>query len=871
MKIVLCQKSHNRHIEELLYMNTQTFGYNMLNDTNKVQSFIESVGFRMCSKRTEPAREARFSSYDDAGFSKRSKDFLKSRNISSLWTHQFNAIVEAKKGNNVCVTTSTSSGKTEIFQVSAIEVLEKNPKAKVLAVYPMKALNRQQVERWEKTGYSVGKIDGDNTGNDERKAILDNNQIVVMTPDVIHAFLLGRLNDSNIGNCIRNFIKNISLVIIDELHLYKGVFGTNSAYLFRRLNNVHRLLRKNDQFPQYIAASATLPNAAEHSFNITGVNGFVEIGIEQDASPAAEKTFFYVDVPDAPKNSGSDLVLSLVNAFAKVENAKSITFVESRQRTGEMAIQSNPESGIFPYRAGYEKNTIDKITESLHKGNFKGVVSTSALEIGIDIDGLNIAIIADMPHDKNSYQQRIGRVGRFGCNKSYVIIVRTGSFASQLLFEKFDYDIDKVLPDYEPALYLEDESVQNIHAFCHVGDHDNCEYSQWKGNVTQNRKFEYADCFPASFAKLCQEVLSGQTTRSYDDITSESPHYDYPLRFFGKQYDIVAADSEKTPIPRERISREMIATEGYKGAVRNTVIGTESIKERVVKIEKIKREITVKREYNKFITTKSLHRKILIPNFKKEYRNGTIYYEDCKVYNLSVREFHSIYGYYEKKNGVSLYTSYDHAFQLPELKTTGSIIFHPSFNKAGVKISDIAQILFETFLQRRAFDRNDIAHIGNKLFNSNDELKINDKFVALYDISSLNITSRIIDEPLLTDLFKYLYKYKNIIVPTICPDVNTETMRAIEDLCKSVINNKADVKYKELGNEYFYKQGTEVLYVKDANDENDDYEKIIAKFLGAGIPNNSCNLMLRHNHEVIFNIPLDRIEATENTEYERID
>lgn len=849
-------------------INMQTFDYNVLDDTNKIQSIIESVGFHTCYKRIEPAREARFSSYDNASFSKRSKDFLKSKNISALWTHQLNAIVESKKGNNVCITTSTSSGKTEIFQVSAIEVLEKNPKAKVLAVYPMKALNRQQVERWEKTGYSVGKIDGDNTGNDERKAILDNNQIVVMTPDVIHAFLLGRLNDSNIGSCIKTFIKNISLVIIDELHLYKGVFGTNSAYLFRRLNNVHRLLRKDGNFPQYIAASATLPNAAEHSFNITGVNGFVEIGIEQDASPAAEKTFFYVDVLDAPKNSGSDLVLSLVNAFAKVENAKSITFVESRQRTGEMAIQSNPESGIFPYRAGYEKDTIDKITESLHKGNFKGVVSTSALEIGIDIDGLNIAIIADMPHDKNSYQQRIGRVGRFGCNKSYVIIVRTGSFASQLLFEKFDYDIDKVLPDYEPALYLEDESVQNIHAFCHVGDHDNCEYSQWKGNITQNRKFEYANCFPASFAKLCLEVLSGQTTRSYDNITSESPHYDFPLRFFGKQYDIVAAPSEKSNIPRERINREMIATEGYVGAVRNTMIGTASMKERIVKVENIKGEILVKKEYNHYLTTTANHRKILIPNFKKEYRNGTVYYNEAKVYNMRVREFHNIFGYYEKKNGERFYHPYEHVFQMPEFITTGTIIFHPSFNKVGVKISNIAKILFETFLQRKAFDRNDIENIGTKLFNSNDELNMNDRFVALYDIKNLNITSRIIDDKLMKDLFGYLHEYKDIIAPTICPNVNNETMKAIEDLCLSIIKNKADIAYKELGNEYFYKCGTEVWYLKEIDGEDEEYERIHAIYAGNGNCINTCVLML--NNSFVPNVPIDRIEATEKTEYERI-
>jgi len=231
----------------------------LLDNEESFESFIQSIGYHICHKRTMPRRDAQSSFYTDAGFSASSLNFLKGRRIFALWTHQLNAIKKAKEGHNVCITTSTSSGKTEIFQVSAIEALEKSPKAKVLAVYPMKALNRQQVERWEKTGYSVGKIDGDNSDMEHRRTTLVNNRIVVMTPDVIHSFLLGRLNDVNIGNAIKDFIKDISLIIIDELHLYKGVFGTNSAYLYRRLNNIWRLLRKDKGFPQYITASATLP------------------------------------------------------------------------------------------------------------------------------------------------------------------------------------------------------------------------------------------------------------------------------------------------------------------------------------------------------------------------------------------------------------------------------------------------------------------------------------------------------------------------------------------------------------------------------------------------------------------------------------
>jgi DEAD/DEAH box helicase domain-containing protein len=484
-----------------------------------VINILKETGFQIDYQRTEEAREATFTPYDDLYLSDRSKQLLKDRDIN-LWSHQHDAIKLAKEGRNICVTTSTSSGKTEIFQIAALEVLAKNPEAKILAVYPMKALNRQQVERWERTGYRVGKIDGD-VEVAERADLLLNSQIVVMTPDVIHSYLLKSINDRRNGDVVCKFIMNISLVIIDELHLYKGVFGTNSAFVFRRLNNVRRLLRKDKKmstdFAQYITASATLPNAPKHSLDVTGVGNFVEIGPEQDSSPMAEKHFFFVE--------GGAALAQLVKRFAELDDAKSITFVEGRQRTGELAnavgrsIEEELEDvEVYPYRAGYEKDTVDLITEKLNQGQFKGVFSTSALEIGIDIDGLNIVIIADMPHDKNSYQQRIGRVGRYGCDISFVIVVKDDtSFASRLLFEKYDYDIDKALPSYEPSLYLEDENVQNIHALCHVGDHDWCEYQHWKSSSIKN-EFNHGGCFPESFVELCNNIVKEQYSRSYDSI-----------------------------------------------------------------------------------------------------------------------------------------------------------------------------------------------------------------------------------------------------------------------------------------------------------------------------------------------------------------
>lgn len=844
-----------------------------------IKSIITANGFKICKEKRENKRDAKSVSYSDLNLSKQSIAFLKGKGINTLWEHQYLAIKKAKEGKNLCITTSTSSGKTEIFQIVAIEKLKESPDSKILAIYPMKALNRQQLERWEKTGFKVGKIDGDVTDSETRKTVLQNSQIVVATPDVIHAFLLGRLNDNTVGEAIQDFIKNVSLVVIDELHLFKGVFGTNSAYLFRRFNNIRRLLkRKSKDFAQYITASATLPNAIEHSFNITGVTGFEEISIQQDASPMAEKVFYFVEQDDTDAD-----VVNMVYDFSTVDDAKSITFVEGRQRAGEMAhrigqmvSENAADSGIYPYRSGYETESVNVITEKLNKGNFKGVISTSALEIGIDIDGLNIAIIADMPYDKNSYMQRVGRVGRYGCEKSYVIVVKTSSFASQLLFDeqKYNYDIDKVLPNYEPALYLEDKTVQNIHALCHVGNTDYCEYAKWRKEFNQAQQFDDGGCFPSSFAKLCQDILTGQESKDYQEKENNlvgAPQIAYPLRFISDIYKILPVKGEKNFIPRESITREQVVTEGYEGAVRNTLYKGEHIRERVRYINFPKKEINVAREWNDYLSTSPQISRYIIPNFNKDFRYRTIYFGDAKIYNLSVKEYYNIYGYWENYNKKREYFRYKSSngdakiLKIPPFPTTGVVFFHPSLNAQGVNRQDIATILFEVFLRLRAFERNDINYRGGRLFNSNDILKRDDCFIAIYDANDLNLTSRALDEHLLKQIFEYIADNMEVITASVCPNITSETVDALNDLCQSVLNNEADLAYKDLGKERKFKKKTEVIYRMSSKEDPEVFNEYKCIFV-ARDEDGTYTILL--NGDLIFDIPADSIEPSENTEYE---
>ena len=844
---------------------------------DQVVEMIKGENFRICHQYDEPGKKEINVSCDDLQLSAISTNFIKEKDLR-LWSHQHESIRLAKEGRNVCVTTSTSSGKTQIFQISAMEILAKHPGTKVLAIYPMKALSTQQVERWsDKTGLSVGKIDGDNTDLNYRLEQL-NKDVLVITPDSLHAFILGNLNNRKYGKNIKDFLAKISVVVIDELHLYKGFFGTNAAYMFRRLNNVRRLIRGKNDFPQYITASATMPNAPLHSYNITGVKDFVEVGIEQDGSPARPKKFLFVESENTDL-SRDEQIKKLVYTLAKLEGIKSITFLESRQRTGQMAFNRHADdqeaikTGVFPYRSGYEEQARETITNHLEEGNFKGVISTSALEIGIDIDGLNVVIIADMPYDKNSYQQRIGRVGRWGCKgDSYVIIVRDpNSFASNLLFTEYGYNMDKALPDYEPALYLEDEEIQFVHALCHVGDTEECEYQDWKGGVYQRRMFDDGGCFPNSFTQLCNDILTGNAPDNYTDKEEKSsnPHFENSLRFFGQQYQIYDLDNNGEKVDKP-ISRSQLVSEAYSGAVRNTVSGKEGIIKHRVKSLDLKPKVNsvfVRKERNTYLTTKAYSRKFLIPNFK----NGVETSLSCGstgIYNIKVYEHICIWGYYEKNGLRREYKKYDDVLRIPRFNTTGILFFHPSFNNTGVKVGDIAQILYEALLRKNAFDRNDLNYHGGRLFSGNSEYEADTKFVALFDASSLNLTRKIIEKDTLKNLFDYMAgNHLNLIIDSVCPGINDATRLALSEFCQDIVNNEIIIDEKRDIQERKYKIGTKLLYHQpNENDPDEESSKDIeALFAGVGYTDDTISIIVEGN---IVVVNIDDVYSIEGvTEY----
>lgn len=768
-----------------------------INDVKAVTNVITKSGFAIRHSYARECKNPILQDFDDLNLSQKSIDFWKKRGYVQMWSHQKRAIELAMGGANICISTSTSSGKTEIFQTIAIETLTRRQGSKVLAVYSAKALNRQQEERWRSTDFHIGKIDGDDRDTDRRIETLRNSDIVVMTPDVIHAFLMRNVNNNRYGEAIRQFISNVDLIIIDEIHLYRGVFGSNSAYLFRRFNNLRRIYRNDLTFPQYVTASATLPNPAEHSSIITGAGEFKNIGIELDGSPTAETTFVYVEKRDHEDLRLSGAIANLVANLTTIDGAKSITFTNGRQQAGSYAMDScenlaslNLEDRkIYPFRAGGERNAREQILTAMENEDFNGIISTSALEIGIDVSGLNICILANIPYDLNSYYQRIGRVGRGGVdNKSYVIIVNDESIAARILFEDKEFDITKVLPDLEPALHLDNKNVIYLHAAMHVdarGGNSELTEAQIRNLLPSLNQY-----FNESFCDLFRKIQTGQEPDDYRHLVESLPqHYNISLRNMGDNYRILEGDEEK-----DEVTRRQLYNEAYVGAVRNafginTNGNVNGYYQRVCRIDRALRHIQVEK-CNSGTVTRPCRRTYLYPILTNSSIEKIFNYGNTYILNTVLMEVPTIYGYTYEVYGRSNYIRYDRPFKDPHY-TTGILFFNQALNAQNVEKDQIANIFYHAFVMRKRFERTDIEKGCGKLSYSfpirNLNVSVQDNYIAIYDANKLNITSELMNKEVIAQTFSFLRSNITHFVETLFQgSINQETRTAILQICDDI-------------------------------------------------------------------------------------
>ena len=449
-------------------------------------------------------------------------DLRKSHPDGTLWKHQSLALKQLGDGENVVIATGTASGKSLIFQYRTLDLIKQNRDARVLVFYPLKALAADQFARWKALCQQfrlpsdlVAKIDGDVLGPDRDRA-LGRSNIVIMTPDVCQAWFMRTVGTP----VVRAFLSKLSLIILDEAHTYESVFGSNVAFLLRRLENAKRQASKNvDQSAtiQIVAATATIAEPAEHLNRLTGLR-FEVIPEDENGAPQYPRLLLHIGGPSYGIG-GEQMVKSTVKAILELPNANQfLAFVNSRQGT-ERIVRDIESTEVLPYRSGYEADDRSMIERSLRDGSLRGVVSTSALELGIDIPSVDIGINLGVPDSRKSFLQRIGRVGRVRAGL-FVVIAEPNAFR-QYGQTFADYYNGSIEPS---CLYTGNRFIQFANARC-LWDEMEILRQDRSGPPSG---VNWPDNFPEAFRFA---KPGGGRPREFDYIAqlgADSPHINYP-------------------------------------------------------------------------------------------------------------------------------------------------------------------------------------------------------------------------------------------------------------------------------------------------------------------------------------------------------
>ncbi|MFX0093285.1 MAG: DEAD/DEAH box helicase [Candidatus Hodarchaeota archaeon] len=352
--------------------------------------------------------------------------YLSKKNIR-LYKHQCDAIEKMRAGKNIIITTPTASGKTLAFNLPIFESLHYDEEACALYLYPTKALSNDQLkvvkefEQLSQTPINASVYDGD-TASGKRSKIRESSRIVISNLHMLHQILPWH-------HQWQRFYKNLRFVVIDEAHRYRGVFGSNVAFLLRRLRRICDLYGTN---PLFILSTATLANPLEFAERLTGLE--FEF-IDQDSSPRGKKYFilynpFVDDVTPSGTLSTHQETKDLFLFYVK-NNLQTLCFTISRKMAELITLWTKTELGvsepelsdkIAAYRAGYLPEERRKIENDLKKGYLRGVTTTNALELGIDIGSLDSVIVSGYPGTMISTWQQAGRSGR-GSQESLVTLV----------------------------------------------------------------------------------------------------------------------------------------------------------------------------------------------------------------------------------------------------------------------------------------------------------------------------------------------------------------------------------------------------------------------------------------------------------------
>ena len=365
------------------------------------------------------------------------------KGVTRLYTHQAAAAEAVHAGKNVVIVTPTASGKTLCYNLPVLNAVLENSDTRALYLFPTKALAQDQLaelydlnQRLDNC-FGVFTYDGD-TLADARKAIREKGHLVLTNPDMLHTGILPHHTRWT------RLFENLRYIVLDELHTYRGVFGSHLCNVLRRLRRIARFYGRD---PRFICCSATIANPGKLATQL--LESEVEV-LDSNGAPAAEKTFVFYNPPMVNRALG--IRRCYLNESARVaqeflrHDLQTIVFANSRLHTEILLTylqQANPRSpgkpeAIRGYRGGYLPNERREIERGLRDGKIRGVVSTSALELGIDVGSLDTVVMAGYPGTIAATWQRAGRAGRRR-GSSCVVLVASSAPLDQFMVRHPEY------------------------------------------------------------------------------------------------------------------------------------------------------------------------------------------------------------------------------------------------------------------------------------------------------------------------------------------------------------------------------------------------------------------------------------------------
>lgn len=411
-----------------------------------IRSLESDSGFMDCVTRWEkiPPREADLRPIP-TGLDKRLAGALKDRGIEALYSHQAESFEALQRGEHIVVVTPTASGKTLCYNLSVLQKILEAPETRALYLFPTKALSQDQQSAlndsviFGELPVKVATYDGD-TPDSIRAAARETGQIIISNPDMLHAGVL-----PNHPKWIK-FWENLRYVVVDEMHSYRGIFGSHVTNVIRRLKRVAAFY---GSAPQFICSSATIGNPKELAEQVIGLPMTL---VDENGAPRGEKHFILYNPPLVDPVQG--IRRGVVNESQKIalrllkEGIKTIVFARSRVRTEliasyirkslENVYTDNKRIRVESYRGGYLPTERRAIEKGLREGEINGVVSTTALELGIDIGGLDAAVLGGYPGSFASSWQQAGRAGRRS-SVSLAIVVASSAPLDQYVVTHPEY------------------------------------------------------------------------------------------------------------------------------------------------------------------------------------------------------------------------------------------------------------------------------------------------------------------------------------------------------------------------------------------------------------------------------------------------